>query len=33
VLKLIGTGAMGHVYQAEQLSLGKMVASSCCAAS
>ncbi len=26
VLKLIGTGAMGHVYQAEQLSLGKMVA-------
>ena len=26
MLKLIGTGAMGHVYQAEQLSLGKMVA-------
>jgi tRNA A-37 threonylcarbamoyl transferase component Bud32 len=26
VLKLIGTGAMGHVFQAEQLSLGKMVA-------
>jgi eukaryotic-like serine/threonine-protein kinase len=26
VLKLIGTGAMGHVYQAEQMSLGKMVA-------
>ena len=26
VLKLIGAGAMGHVYQAEQLSLGKMVA-------
>jgi serine/threonine protein kinase len=26
VLKLIGTGAMGYVYQAEQLSLGKMVA-------
>jgi serine/threonine protein kinase len=26
VLKLIGMGAMGHVYQAEQMSLGKMVA-------
>ncbi len=26
VLKLIGSGAMGHVFQAEQLSLGKMVA-------
>ena len=26
VLKLIGTGAMGYVYQAEQMSLGKMVA-------
>jgi serine/threonine protein kinase len=26
VLKLIGVGAMGHVYQAEQMSLGKMVA-------
>ncbi|HEY0711400.1 MAG TPA: serine/threonine-protein kinase, partial [Polyangia bacterium] len=26
VLKLIGVGAMGHVFQAEQLSLGKMVA-------
>ena len=26
VLKLIGAGAMGHVFQAEQLSLGKMVA-------
>src|SRR5262245_17487732 len=26
LLKLIGMGAMGHVYQAEQMSLGKMVA-------
>jgi serine/threonine protein kinase len=26
VVQLIGAGAMGHVYQAEQLSLGKMVA-------
>src|SRR5687767_538263 len=26
VLELIGTGAMGQVYRAEQLSLGKMVA-------